>query len=115
MKKILKKALTLITVVLAMSTARTFAQSSVRFTNSMQVITSSCVNCHSNFPVNNEQAWAQNGAVVPGKTLVIPGDPANSLLWQRLHGIGGIIMPPPPVGELPQSQLDTISNWIANF
>jgi hypothetical protein len=113
MNKILRKAFTVITVVLAISTPRTFAQSSVRFMDSMQIIGSSCVSCHSNFPVNNEQAWAQNGGVISGLTFVIPGDPTNSLLWQRLHGIGGTIMP--PSGQLPQTQLDTISNWIANF
>jgi len=113
MNKILRKAFTVITVVLAISTPRTFAQSSVRFMDSMQIIGSSCVSCHSNFPVNNEQAWAQNGGVISGLTFVIPGDPTNSLLWQRLHGIGGTIMP--PSGQLPQTQLDTISNWIADF
>jgi hypothetical protein len=112
MNKILRKALSVIIVVLAISTPRTFAQSSVRFTNSMQIISNSCVSCHSNFQpfLTNEQAWVQNG-------FVTPGQPTNSPLWNSLRGSGGspANMPPVPLPQLSAADLATISNWIANF
>jgi hypothetical protein len=47
---------------------------------------------------------------------VVPGNPASSLLWQRLT----VIPPPPktimpPSGRLPQDQLNKIYDWIARF
>jgi len=117
MNKILRKAVTVITAVLAISTSRSAAHSacsSDRFTAAMQVIGTSpatpgrCFSCHSNFPVNNEQAWVPH--------YVVPGNPASSLLWQRLTVIP---QPPrtimPPSGRLPQDELDKIYDWIANF
>ena len=42
---------------------------------------------------------------------VIPGDPVNSLLAQRLQGISGGVMP--PAGALAPAELQTILDWIA--
>jgi mono/diheme cytochrome c family protein len=44
--------------------------------------------------------------------VVIPGDPINSLLAQKLQGmskIGGVM---PPGGELPDETIQIILNWI---
>jgi len=110
MNKILRKAATVIIVVLAISTPRTFAQSSVRFTDSMQIISNSCVSCHNSFQpfLTNEQAWVQNG-------FVTPGQPTNSSLWNSLRGSGGSPANMPPSGPLSAADLATINNWIANF
>src|SRR5438105_15947415 len=117
MNKMLRKAATVITAVLAISTSRSAAQSacsSDRFTAAMQVIGTSpatpgrCFSCHSNFPVNNEQAWVPH--------YVVPGNPASSLLWQRLTVNP---QPPktimPPSGRLPDPQLETICDWFTYF
>src|SRR6266496_526030 len=95
MNKILREAFIVITVVLAIFTPRSFAQDSVRFTASMQIINNSCVGCHSFFQpwLTNEQAWVQNGYVTPGQ-------PTNSLLWNALQGSGGTYNNMPPSGPL---------------
>ena len=80
----------------------------------MDIIRSSCISCHTTFPVNNEQAWLPLHSVM-GVYYVVPGVPANSLLWQRVNGIGGYMPPPPTFTPLPQNEIDTITDWIANF
>jgi uncharacterized repeat protein (TIGR02543 family) len=71
----------------------------------MQVISNHCVSCHAGFPVNNEGAW------VP--SLVTPGQPTNSPLWNSLQGNGGTM--PLRSGPLSGPELQAIQNWIANF
>jgi hypothetical protein len=58
-------------------------------------------------------------SIAPSKTRVVPNDVANSFLWQKLHNTQGSSEGNPmPQGEgiqwrlLPQSDLDTIQNWI---
>ena len=41
---------------------------------------------------------------------VIPGDPVNSLLAQRIQGIGNLM---PPSGSLSPSEIQAILDWIA--
>lgn len=42
--------------------------------------------------------------------VVVPGDPEGSLLYQRLKGQGGPVMP--PSGPLPEAQIQLIYQWI---
>ena len=42
--------------------------------------------------------------------VVVPGDPEGSVLYQRLLGQGGPVMP--PSGPLPDSQIQLIYDWI---
>jgi hypothetical protein len=58
-----------------------------------------------------------------GEILVVPGDPDNSLLLKKLTNDlpdDGSLGEPMPLGEaiqwreLPQDQIDTIRNWIAD-
>lgn len=42
--------------------------------------------------------------------VVVPGDPEGSLLYQRLKGQGGPVMP--PNGPLPDAQIQLIYQWI---
>jgi hypothetical protein len=41
---------------------------------------------------------------------VIPGDAVNSLLAQRIQGVG---KPMPPSGSLPPAEIQAILDWIA--
>ncbi len=50
-----------------------------------------------------------------GETLVIPGDPDNSYLIQKLEGNGlGNVMPPPPRATLPPATIAVIRQWITD-
>lgn len=51
------------------------------------------------------------------KKRVLPGDPSQSYLINKLTGIGtcfGTKMPKPPAAALSQAQIDTISQWICS-
>ena len=41
---------------------------------------------------------------------VIPGEVENSLLAQRIQGIGNLM---PPSGSLPEQEIQVILDWIA--
>ena len=50
-----------------------------------------------------------------GQTLVIPGDPDNSYLIQKLEGNGlGNVMPPPPRAPLAAATIAEIRQWITD-
>jgi mono/diheme cytochrome c family protein len=72
-----------------------------------------CKMCHGNqggWDSTSYQAVMTTGDHSP---VVIPGDPTNSLLAQKLQGtskIGGIM---PPTGELPDDIIKIILDWIA--
>src|SRR4030095_327259 len=110
MNKILRKAATVVTAVLAISTPRSAAQycKSPLFTDVNNIISSSCIGCHNgNLPkaqdfrpmVDHEQLWVPNSNVVAG-------DHASSLLWQFPKG---------GMGGLSQTDIDKIQNWIDNL
>ena len=44
-------------------------------------------------------------------SVIIPGDVENSILAQRIQGLQGNTMP--PTGQLPQSDIQIILDWIA--
>ena len=51
-----------------------------------------------------------------GKTRVVPGDPTNSLLLQKLRGATTTCGSPMPVGgdEIPEADFKRISDWISS-
>ena len=51
-----------------------------------------------------------------GATLVIPGDPDNSYLVQKLEGSAavGSVMPPPPRTTLAPATIAEIRQWISD-
>lgn len=57
---------------------------------------------------------ASTGSACMGKTRVVPGDPANSLLVQKLRGAttmcGGTM--PVNADEIPDADLKRITDWI---
>ncbi len=60
-------------------------------------------------------AASNTAAAAAGKLRVVPGDPDNSFLVQKLEGPGageGVLMPQGSSG-LPQDQIDAIREWIA--
>lgn len=79
----------------------------------LPIFQQSCTMCHGTlggWDSTTYQAVMTSGVHGP---VVIPGDPINSLLAQKLQGtfkIGGIM---PPSGELPDETVKIILDWIA--
>lgn len=91
------------------------------------VFTPDCASCHSgagavlpgSMDLSNADASRMNLVNIdsvnePGIIRVVPGDPDNSYLIDKLEGthtVGGIM---PPSGMLPQATIDEIRQWIVD-
>jgi len=77
------------------------------------ILKDKCAFCHGS--LGGWDSSSYNSVMTSGKNapVVIPGDPENSLLVQKLEGVQaeGTIMP--PNGKLPDSDIQIIIDWIA--
>ncbi len=84
----------------------------VSFANDvLPIFEAECVVCHGasgNWAADSYQAVMGTGDSAP---VVIPGDPDESVLVQRLEGTEGALMP--PAGKWPDSQIQLVRDWIA--
>ena len=71
----------------------------------------SCLICHGPDGAYRETLLIEHNALVKANGSVVPGNPEASRLYKRLLGEGGQLMPlgGPP---LPDSQIETVKNWI---
>ena len=71
----------------------------------------SCLICHGPDGAYKETLLIEHNALVKESGSVVPGNPEASRLYKRLLGEGGQLMPlgGPP---LPDSQIETVKNWI---
>ena len=71
----------------------------------------SCFNCHGPDGAYKETLLMEHNALITENGPVVPGNPEASRLYKRLLGEGGQLMPlgGPP---LPDSQIETVKNWI---
>ena len=71
----------------------------------------SCLICHGPDGAFKETLLIEHNALVQANGSVVPGNPEASKLYKRLLGEGGQLMPlgGPP---LPDSQIETVKNWI---
>ena len=71
----------------------------------------SCLICHGPDGAYKETLLIEHSALVTPNGSVVPGNPEASRLYKRLLGEGGQLMPlgGPP---LPDSQIETVKNWI---
>ena len=71
----------------------------------------SCLICHGPDGAYKETLLIEHSALVKADGSVVPGNPEASRLYKRLLGEGGQLMPlgGPP---LPDSQIETVKNWI---
>lgn len=79
----------------------------------MPIFQAECVSCHGTmggWEATSYEAVMNTGDHAP---VVIPGDPLNSLLGQKMLGTHdeGVIMP--PAGKLPDDVIQIILDWIA--
>ena len=72
-----------------------------------------CEICHPGFGGLDLTSWSGLMAGGASGPVVIPGDPSNSLLIQRLDGTLPPTMPL-SAAPLPQSQIQTIASWISD-
>lgn len=85
----------------------------VSFSNDIQpIFEQACSSCHGTFggwDASTYQSVVNSGENAP---VIVFGDPASSLLLQKMEGtqsLGGIM---PPAGLLPQSQVELVRQWI---
>ena len=71
----------------------------------------SCLICHGPDGAYKETLLIEHNALITENGPVVPGNPEPSRLYKRLLGEGGPLMPlgGPP---LPDSQIETVKNWI---
>ena len=71
----------------------------------------SCFNCHGPDGAYKETLLMEHNELITENGPVVPGNPEASRLYKRLLGEGGQLMPlgGPP---LPNSQIETVKNWI---
>ena len=71
----------------------------------------SCFNCHGPDGAYKETLLMEHNTLITANGPVVPGNPEASRLYKRLLGEGGQLMPlgGPP---LPDSQIETVKNWI---
>ena len=108
--------------------ARVDANESPSFATVQQVFVEDCVSCHtagSDLDLSPGMSWDHLIGQAPpateacGKTLVIPGDPNGSYLYQKLsndHPCSGLRMPRTDLGfePLPDCVVALVREWIAN-
>src|SRR5215472_19378750 len=78
------------------------------------ILRASCYGCHGpSQQMNNFRLDRRRDALRGGTIAVIaPGSSQSSHLYLRLLSRDTIGMPMPPTGPLPDSQIETIKNWI---
>ena len=71
----------------------------------------SCLICHGPDGAYRETLLIEHNTLITENGSVVPGNPESSRLYKRLLGEGGQLMPlgGPP---LPDSQIETVKNWI---
>ena len=72
-----------------------------------------CKVCHGNLGGWDSTTYQSVMTTGDHAPVVIPGDPINSLLAQKLQGLSKIGTIMPPGGELPDAAIQTILAWIA--
>ncbi len=78
----------------------------------MPIFEADCAACHGNFGGWDASTYTSVLGTGNNAPVIIPGDPDNSLLAQKMVGtqsIGGIM---PPAGLLPDEEIQVILDWI---
>lgn len=78
----------------------------------MPIFEAECANCHGTF--GGWDASSYNTVMTTGNNapVIIPGDPENSLLAQKIVGTQSIGAAMPPGGLLPEDEIQIILDWI---
>ena len=81
-------------------------------TDVMPIFESKCVACHGNFGGWDASTYTSVLGTGNNAPVVIPGDPENSLLGQKMNGTQSIGDIMPTAGLLPEDEIQVIRDWI---
>ncbi len=97
-------------LILTLSSPTVSAQQGVA-QDAYAIFEQSCLICHGPDGAYKETLLIEHSALIKANGSVVPGNPEASRLYKRLLGEGGQLMPlgGPP---LPDSQIETVKNWI---
>ncbi|MEO7653395.1 MAG: PSD1 and planctomycete cytochrome C domain-containing protein [Bryobacteraceae bacterium] len=99
-----------------LATTRSAAQTRVDFRAEVEpILAKNCQSCHgAKTQLGQFRLDAASAAMAGGQSgkAIIPGDAANSILYQRVAGIGDQVRMPMG-GKLAAEQIETIRRWIA--
>ncbi|RKU08289.1 hypothetical protein C6502_15715 [Candidatus Poribacteria bacterium] len=97
-------------LILIISSQKTHPQQQIA-QDAYAIFEQSCLICHGPDGAYKETLLIEHNALITENGSVVPGNPETSRLYKRLLGEGGPLMPlgGPP---LPDSQIETIKNWI---
>lgn len=79
----------------------------------MPIFESKCVACHGNFGGWDASTYTSVLGTGNNAPVIIPGDPENSLLAQKMVGTQSIGNIMPPAGLLPEDEVQVVLDWIA--
>ena len=97
-------------LILTLSSQTVSAQQQIAL-DTYAIFEQSCLICHGPDGAYKETLLIEHNELVKANGSVVPGSPEVSRLYKRLLGEGGQLMPlgGPP---LPDSQIETVKNWI---
>ena len=78
----------------------------------MPIFQAECIACHGNFGGWDATSYQKVLGTGDHAPVVIPGDPENSLLAQKMVGTQSIGDIMPPAGLLPEDEIQVILDWI---
>ena len=78
------------------------------------IFESKCAACHGTMGAWNAASYSSVMTTGAHGPVVIPGDPTNSLLVQKLQGTQQIGVLMPPAGKLSDAEIQIIIDWILN-
>ncbi len=78
----------------------------------MPIFQAECIACHGNFGGWDASSYTSVLGTGNNAPVVIPGDPENSLLAQKMLGTQSVGNIMPPAGLLPEEETQVILDWI---
>ena len=78
----------------------------------MPIFQAECVACHGNFGGWDASSYTSVLGTGDHAPMIIPGDPENSFLAQKMIGTQSIGEIMPPAGLLPEDEIQVILDWI---
>jgi mono/diheme cytochrome c family protein len=78
----------------------------------MPIFQAECIACHGNFGGWDASSYTSVLGTGDHAPVIIPGDPENSLLAQKMIGTQAIGDIMPPAGLLPEDEIQVILDWI---
>lgn len=94
-------------VLLIISCKKDFKESEIdsSFKNVQRIVSNSCIECHKDYNISNEENFLKLG-------LVVPGDPLKSRLYKTINYPNLTLKQMPPEEKIPWNDVLSIKYWI---